>query len=964
MADRSIVTRIRAEATQFLSTMDKVKKATSDVGTTAEKATRQTDSAFGKMSRSFKDNQDQWDRVGNSALIAGGAMAAGLGLATKAAIDWESAFAGVRKTVDDTEQGYAALEQELRDLAEVLPASQAEIAGVAEAAGQLGVQRENITEFTRVMIDLGESTNLSAEEAATGLARFANVMGTSLADVDRLGSVIVGLGNNFATTEREILEMSSRLSGAGRQANLTEGDVMGIATALSSVGIEAEAGGTAFSRVMIEIGKSVDTGAESLSTFASVAGMTTAQFQALWQRDAGEGLQRFIAGLGELQARGESLEPVLEELGFTDIRVGDALRRSAASSDVFTRAMAQGNEEWEKNNALTEEAAKRYETAEAQLAMARNQITNAAIDAGTVLAPVLVDIANLIAGAASAFADLPKPIQEGSVWLAALGSAALLAFGGAVKAASGAAQLHEAMTKLSASSPAAASGLGKVGKAATGAFVLTGVAVAIDQISDAFARNAVKDVEDLAGALSDLSAEAAVVPSFGDLFENQNALPLFRKDIETAEDALAAFADQAERALAGSWADRLERFLGNGSLAKFEEQVSQIDAALADLAVNGSPDQARRAFEMLTEAAVAQGVPLEELTEMFPQYAAAAAAAEDASTDMASGVQQIEQTADEAQTAIDELANSLRDFGAQTVDARQAEAEFFEAVRQATEAVEENGATLDLSTEAGKANNDALTDLRAATLDQAAATLSLTGSIEQAAEKVEIGRQAFIDAATQMGLTQAEAEDLADSYGLIPEDVITYVEARGTETAKSAINGVIQTLNRLTNKTVTIRTVYQSVGTPGALSTSTIGGATRADGGIDEFRNGRHVQAMANGGMFDTSLGAMRPGVYPVTKRGILMAEDGAGPWEAFISGHPQKKHRSRAIADETVARLGGEIVWRKFADGGIFGAAAVAGAASPAARDVQVNIPVQTVERADPVAIGAQVAWQVGGLP
>src|SRR5690606_28087446 len=151
---------------------------------------------------------------------AGAAIAGGLGLATKAAISWESAFAGVKKTVDDTEAGYAALEAELRDLTSVLPAAHEEIAGVAEAAGQLGVQRENIVDFTKVMIDLGESTNLSADEAATSLAQFANVMGTSLDDVDRLGSVIVGLGNNFATTEADIMAMATRLSGAGRQAGL------------------------------------------------------------------------------------------------------------------------------------------------------------------------------------------------------------------------------------------------------------------------------------------------------------------------------------------------------------------------------------------------------------------------------------------------------------------------------------------------------------------------------------------------------------------------------------------------------------------------------------------------------------------------------------------------------------------------------------------------------------------------
>ncbi|NLQ21236.1 phage tail tape measure protein, partial [Streptococcus pneumoniae] len=131
----------------------------------------------------------------------------------------------------------------------VLPATHTEIAAVAEAAGQLGIKTPNVVGFTKTMIDMGESTNLSAEQAATQLARFSNIMGTNQTDIGRLGAAVVGLGNNFATTESEIVDTAMRIAGAGRQANMSEGDVLGLAAALSSVGIEAEAGGTAVSMV-------------------------------------------------------------------------------------------------------------------------------------------------------------------------------------------------------------------------------------------------------------------------------------------------------------------------------------------------------------------------------------------------------------------------------------------------------------------------------------------------------------------------------------------------------------------------------------------------------------------------------------------------------------------------------------------------------------------------------------------
>ncbi|GAG90309.1 unnamed protein product, partial [marine sediment metagenome] len=57
------------------------------------------------------------------------------GVAAKAAIDFESAFTGVRKTVTATEKEFDILKKGLMDLALVIPVSTTELFGVAEAAG-------------------------------------------------------------------------------------------------------------------------------------------------------------------------------------------------------------------------------------------------------------------------------------------------------------------------------------------------------------------------------------------------------------------------------------------------------------------------------------------------------------------------------------------------------------------------------------------------------------------------------------------------------------------------------------------------------------------------------------------------------------------------------------------------------------------------------------------------------------
>ncbi len=384
----------------------------------------------------LKKYGEKIDKIGNKLSIVSGAVGGIAAASLKSAIDFETAFTGVTKTVDGTEEQLANLKKGILDMSTRLPSSASEIASVAEAAGQLGIQTDNILDFTKVMIDLGNSTNVSADEASTALAKFANVTKMSADDYQKLGSTIVALGNNYATTEADIIAMGQNLASAGTQVGMSQADIMALATALSSVGLEAQAGGTAFSKALVSMQLAVETNSEDLKNWADVAGMSVKEFSDLFKKDATSALEAFIKGLSECGGETESAIKVLDDMGITETRMRDALLRSANASNTFTSAIKLGNDAWKKNTALTEEAEKRYGTTESQMKMLKNEVQKTAIEFGEELAPSLRDTLNnakpLLKNIASAVKTFSKLNDEQKQTIINIG-ATVVALGPLVK---------------------------------------------------------------------------------------------------------------------------------------------------------------------------------------------------------------------------------------------------------------------------------------------------------------------------------------------------------------------------------------------------------------------------------------------------------------------------------------------------------------------------------------------------
>ncbi|MDU0439427.1 phage tail tape measure protein [Staphylococcus haemolyticus] len=402
----SAITQQKIKMNELESELDQTTQSYKRLETEQRNAQRLSSTGFGRSIQTVNKYKDSIRNVGSTMRNIGSTSmiymtmpaVAGMGTAIKSSIDWEQALAGVAKTTNMSGSELNKMGNEITKMSNTMPFAATEIAGVAEAAGQLGIKKQDITSFTRTMMNLGVATNLTADEAATEFARFANAANMPIKDVDRLGSTVVALGNNTATTEKEIVEMAQRLAGAGAQAGFSSDEIMSVSAAMSSVGIEAEAGGTAMTQIWNKMTKAVAEGGDTLDSFAKTAGVSGKEFAQIWENNPSKALSMFVKGLGETEGGAKGVLKALDDVGIKGIREADTIRRMANNHQVLDKALKTGSEGWKENSALTNEANIRYETMGSKLKMLKNTFINFARTIGDAVAPIVSFLADKLTG--------------------------------------------------------------------------------------------------------------------------------------------------------------------------------------------------------------------------------------------------------------------------------------------------------------------------------------------------------------------------------------------------------------------------------------------------------------------------------------------------------------------------------------------------------------------------------------
>lgn len=403
-------------------------------------------------------------------------IAEAYGMAIEASMVFESAMTGIAKTTDMSDAELAAMGQEIKTMSTDIPIVTEELAGIGEVAGQLGIEKNNLMDFSEVMAKLATATTMTAEEGATMLAQFANITQMDPSYYSNLASAVVDLGNNFATTEQKIIDMSQGIAASASLAGMSESDMLGLSAAVTSLGIEVEAGSTSMSKLISDIMKAVETG-DNLNEFASISNMSAEEFKTAWGNDAVSALQAFVLGLSDTARNGKSATVALTELGITETRMQRMILSLSNSGDLLNRTLDTSARGWAENTALTAEANKRYATTQSRLTMMQNSYNNLRIAIGDALNPTLGNLYKVMTDVLSNVTDF---VQKNPTLVKAV-----TAFVGVIGLAVGGITAYVAITKIativSAAFTAAIPGLNIIMGIVAGVAALTAVVVALSE---------------------------------------------------------------------------------------------------------------------------------------------------------------------------------------------------------------------------------------------------------------------------------------------------------------------------------------------------------------------------------------------------------------------------------------------------------------------------------------------------
>ena len=382
--------------------------------------------------------------------------AGGLAFAAKEAMKFETAMAGVKKVAEGTDEQYAQLSDELKKMSAELGISAAEMADLAAAGGQLGIPIEKLSEFTAIASKMSVAFGMTAEEAGNAAATIANVFQLPIGEVEKLGDAINVLGNNTAAREKDIVAAMARIGGTAKQFGLVADEAAALADAFIALGKPPEVAATAINAMLQKLQTAQSQGKDFQAALEGI-GTSADEMAANIAANPQQALTDFLHKLEGLDKQSRAL--TLSQLFGTEY--SDDIALLVGSLGEYEKALGLVADKGQVVGAMQKEVANAMSTSEAQIAKAKQEIINVAIEVGEKLLPLVSLLASTAGSVASAIGAITEEFP-GLTQLAALFAAGAVA----VKA-------YEAAVRLTGGAVSASFATQRVGIEATKASILS-----------------------------------------------------------------------------------------------------------------------------------------------------------------------------------------------------------------------------------------------------------------------------------------------------------------------------------------------------------------------------------------------------------------------------------------------------------------------------------------------------------
>ncbi len=771
-----------------------------------------------------------YDVASSFGVISLGAL--GLVAASSAvAIAWERDFANVARTTNATGEELNKIRDDLIDLSQTLPVAFADVAKIATLGNQLGIAQTGLVQFTETVIKFSAATGISAEQSAMAFGRLGNILGVAATEYDELGSSIVKVGIATAATEAEIIAVAQQIGPIARLAGSSADEVIGLSAAFASVKIPPELARSVITKTFTDINRAIAEGGPKLDAFGAALGRSGQQFADAWRTDA---TGTFVQFLQAIPQDGVAATQMLDGLGLASQRNTPGLQKMAQNIDLVKQALRDAGVGFDEGTELNRQYGIIAETTAAKLQVLSNnfQAFLAAVGGATTgplkaLADGLSGLLKMATNLSSSFGgQLLSGVVLGFTALlgviTALGAATAVGFAGIIA-------MQQALAGLSTSVGASNIGLsGLIAQLA--ALGGAGKAAAVGINATLFA------LKGLAAA----AGLALTVPLAAWLSDVSFAMKGLDTDLDQQIVKFEEAFSKAPRMGVNDMRALSTEMTQFGRSIAFADDtgfklVKNIDETLASMIASGHVAEAREQFLQLREVYTKHDT-LDDFNALFvdtrealTQAGQAAATAGPSLGAATAPLTDIEQAANDAAAALQELSDILMGIGSTSIGQEQALIGQAAALEQMAEAAQVAGASIHGTDAASRGLRSAFVEVETSSRAAAQAIIDNGGEVGHATEVYNAGRSAIVEIGKQMGMNEGEAQAWADTtYGSaaeaqaaiaryseeskrVPELEVTTLQNNAPQAGES-IRGYINRVDSIPGyKRTLIETEYRSI---------------------------------------------------------------------------------------------------------------------------------------------------------